>query len=584
MRQVVRPVLGVLCAVASIAAQASILPPNKLHLQDRLERMANITQEEFDAIINEIVDQYKPLAAAHGAALTTNKLWTNPTVNASANQKEDGRRWIINMYGGLARRSEVTPDGFALVVCHELGHHFAGFAFYDGTDWAASEGQSDYFATQACARKIWGAKAADNAKFREGVNPRVKARCDSAWKTEADQNLCYRAAKGGESLATLLAALGSSTPPRFETPDAKAVRATYVEHPDAQCRLDTYLAGALCTRNFDEAWIPGRKHRNGQTSVEAETQASRTSCMAANGFLEGVRPRCWYGPQLKFSNMVQVNESEVLKEHRGNANGVFEPGESAHLRFSFHNESAKLTSKIRGLLYSRTKGVTVENGLQRFPDIASGQTVSNAAPFVVKADPALACGSKVNLLMRARSNRGFAEFPVSFLLGRIQSTSFEAQQLGKAIPDGDGRGVQSVIDVEQEVKIDKVLVKLDVTHAYPSDLKIALILPDGKKRLIWNRGSSRSGEGIRDTIEVNLPSNSDAKGVWGIKAVDVAHGDAGTLNSWELIGQSAVCDDVPPEQSPGPDQYPGQGPDQGPGRNPDQAPAQDAGQVPAQHP
>ena len=27
------------------------------------------------------------------------------------------------MYGGLARRAEVTEDGFAMVLCHELGHH-----------------------------------------------------------------------------------------------------------------------------------------------------------------------------------------------------------------------------------------------------------------------------------------------------------------------------------------------------------------------------------------------------------------------------------------------------------------------------
>ena len=70
------------------------------------------------------------------------------TVNANASQR--GRTWIVNMYGGLARRPEITPDGFAMVLCHELGHHMGGFPFVSG--WAANEGQSDLFATLSCGR------------------------------------------------------------------------------------------------------------------------------------------------------------------------------------------------------------------------------------------------------------------------------------------------------------------------------------------------------------------------------------------------------------------------------------------------
>ena len=56
----------------------------------------------------------------------------------------------------------MTPDGFALVLCHELGHHLAGNPRVQA--WAANEGQSDYFSTQSCARELWSGETAENAK------------------------------------------------------------------------------------------------------------------------------------------------------------------------------------------------------------------------------------------------------------------------------------------------------------------------------------------------------------------------------------------------------------------------------------
>lgn len=276
-------------------ARASILPPNDLHLEDNPTILANLTQEEFNLIVNNIVDQYKPLALAHGGKLETKNLWDNNTVNASANQA--GNSWVINMYGGLARRPEVTPDGFAMVVCHELGHHLGGFPFVSG--WASNEGQSDYFATQACARKIWSAQGDENAKFRETVGAFEKEKCDTAWQVEAEQNLCYRVAAAGQSLGNLLATLNKGKLPDFSTPDAKVVRRMQNSHPPAQCRLDTYLRGALCSVTFDETLIPGKGHPKGHNSTEAEMDANMVSCALGTVVEFAARPACWFKSKLK---------------------------------------------------------------------------------------------------------------------------------------------------------------------------------------------------------------------------------------------------------------------------------------------
>ena len=135
--------------LVSNVSRAACFPPNKLHLTPSPLEKSNISQAKFNQIIDKAEQIYAPIIQSHRGKLVFNRLWKDNTVNASANQ--DGANWEVNMYGGLARRPEVTPDGFAMVVCHELGHHLGGYAFVNESEmtWAANEGQSDYFATHA---------------------------------------------------------------------------------------------------------------------------------------------------------------------------------------------------------------------------------------------------------------------------------------------------------------------------------------------------------------------------------------------------------------------------------------------------
>ncbi|MBX9766669.1 MAG: hypothetical protein K2X47_05305 [Bdellovibrionales bacterium] len=278
--------------------QQMTLPPNNLHLQDRLNRTANITEARFNEIIDQVMNYWYPIAKAKGVTLTVDKKWSDPTVNAFASQS--GNNWMVAMFGGLARRPEVTEDGFALVVCHELGHHFGGYAL-KGDRWAAAEGESDFFATNACAKVIWGSSAQENInfvrKFRNSIPKKVEENCTAAWpKSPAGQAWCARASAAGFSLAHLLATLGGDPTPSFDTPDKTVVTTTNNAHPKGQCRLDTYFAGALCNKAFDLNVIPGKGHPKGQQSPEAEMEARKYSCFAADNFKLGTRPACWFKP------------------------------------------------------------------------------------------------------------------------------------------------------------------------------------------------------------------------------------------------------------------------------------------------
>ncbi|MBF0443849.1 MAG: M48 family metalloprotease [Oligoflexales bacterium] len=274
------------------------MPENDLYLEDNLFN-ANMTEDTFNAILDNIKTYYEPIIQGHGATLVIERNWSDSTVNAYAYQ--EGTSWYIAMFGGMARRAEITEDGFAMVACHELGHHLAGFPFYpDGNEWAANEGQSDYFATLACARKIWpateraemeknGIKCASelpsNRVLADTVDPVAKEKCDSVYTDLCltDKYDCYRAAMAGYSLGNLLAVLGK-TKVSFSTPDKKVVTKTSNSHPAAQCRLDTYFAGALCNMSWQDSLIPAD-----------EKESTKVNC--AKGSV-AQRPLCWFKPTI----------------------------------------------------------------------------------------------------------------------------------------------------------------------------------------------------------------------------------------------------------------------------------------------
>jgi hypothetical protein len=277
------------------------LPPNHLDRYDLSKLSLGLTEDQFNQVIDQVSAFYAPVIKAHGAKFYVNRRWNDSTVNASAEQS--GSRWEVNMYGGLARRPEITQDAFVLVMCHELGHHLGGFPFFGDNDWAAVEGQADYFATEACAKNIWKNDTAGNLKAAQSVDAYAKDQCDLSWSTENQRDICYRTASAGASLANLFYALdqesGSNGPrPAFNTPDPTQVSSTDWDHPASQCRLDTYFEGALCSAAFDASKIPGRNNPSGQMSLDAERDASTVSCMHVSGYNTGLRPQCWFAPRM----------------------------------------------------------------------------------------------------------------------------------------------------------------------------------------------------------------------------------------------------------------------------------------------
>lgn len=299
---------SMLVLVASLALPslglATILPLNDLHRHDRVRRTKHIDEQKFLEIGERIGAHFAPIVSKHGGVLKMEMDWEDHTVNAYAKREEGSNEWIVHMFGGLARREEVTPDAFTMVVCHELGHHLAGYPFKEGR-WAASEGQSDYYASQVCARELWKNEHEENERARREVSKEVAFACNMNWRKREDRDLCYRVSNAGIALATLLSRINNRpVDPAMTSRDKSAVDFTFENHPDAQCRLDTYLSGALCNRPFDIEIIPGlpRGREEGRNTASAERHAMRFSCRQEKdldprrSIRYGARPLCWFKP------------------------------------------------------------------------------------------------------------------------------------------------------------------------------------------------------------------------------------------------------------------------------------------------
>jgi subtilisin-like proprotein convertase family protein len=533
---------GLLMATLFAAeAQASFLPQNNLHLQDNLLGFTNVEETEFNGIIDKVAKYYSPIVKSHGGTLNMIRDWNDSTVNAYAAQEMSN--WNVKMFGGLARRPEITPDGFTAVVCHEMGHHLGGFYFYanSSTEWAASEGQSDYFATHSCLPNIWRNEKDNNAKSRATASPFIRSQCDGVWHTTDAQNLCYRVASAGESLATMLSALRNGEAPKFETPDPKEVDVTSIEHPAAQCRLDTYLQGALCTQSFDEKIIPGRANRYGQNSKQVELLSQASSCHAAAGFAFGTRPRCWFAPRLQF-NALKIQQSDVY-EHRGNGNGILEPGEQVGVKLTLANNSEETTTGIAGMVFSRSADLSNVVRDITFPDLPPTATTTNASPFVLGISPNAKCGSVLRYSVRAQTNQGSIENLKTLQLGKLTESAAGASSELLTIPDG-GDEVFTAIEVPNSHSVTEVAVSVDVEHTYPKDLTLTLEAPNGQQIVVYNRGKNVENPDLKK-IKLTLRQpfvTSNAKGTWRLRARDFVARDSGFLKSWSLNLSHRACE------------------------------------------
>jgi hypothetical protein len=265
-----------------INGQSGFAPKNDMYIGVDEKGVSSITQEIFSKSMDRVYDIYAPIVKSKGGQLEMVKNWTSGEVNASASRSPvNPKIWTVEMFGGLARHPLMTTDGFMMVICHELGHQIGGAPII-ARDWAANEGQADYFASLKCLRRIL--EKDDNVGIVAGMNiePVVTKKCEAVYKSANEVAICQRIGTAAKVLAKILSGLDERSTVNHSTPDLKVVMRTNDNHPAAQCRLDTYFQGALCDKSF---------------SIDVDNKDPIIgSCVKRDGYIDGVRPLCWYKP------------------------------------------------------------------------------------------------------------------------------------------------------------------------------------------------------------------------------------------------------------------------------------------------
>ena len=228
-------------------------------------------------VITEFRTHFTALSLSRGLPL---EVHVNPLAlgtSARADVDEDGASITVDQ--GLLNSPRLTADGLRIILCHELGHilggaprknvpmEWDGLIADDGLSVVSSEGQADYYATLVCFRKL----VAGQAHHIEKVSAKKDCDLSHGANTEASK-ICQRAVLGSENFLLL----AQDFPIAINKPDASRAPALIRDmYPDRQCRLDTFVAGALCSTQTTEFSLD---FNNSAANECAQSQARRPAC------------------------------------------------------------------------------------------------------------------------------------------------------------------------------------------------------------------------------------------------------------------------------------------------------------------
>lgn len=133
----------------------------------------------------------------------------NPRINAEIKMKDN--QLVLELFGGMLTHSRMNEHSFQLLLCHELGHALGGPPLKSKTGWSSTEGQSDYYSGQTCARLL----GMDEATFIQGAL----------------------------DLTAIYAEVMREPYPQLELCEEIRVERTNYGYPTVQCRLETMMAG-----------------------------------------------------------------------------------------------------------------------------------------------------------------------------------------------------------------------------------------------------------------------------------------------------------------------------------------------------
>ena len=193
--------------------------------------------QDIDSIIKNM---YQPVFSRKGLSLSIRMADGNIGGGVrGAGTRKEGNRIAIVIDDKL--QHQVSKAGYALILCHEVGHYVAGTPYRAGG--ISAEGQADYWAMRACLGRIINQIEANSG----GVGQQL---CRG-------NQVCAKMANAGEEVGQWLNMLtGGRSRVSMLREDRNVVYRTNVMYPSVQCRLQTFK-NAIFNRPRPRCWYAG---------------------------------------------------------------------------------------------------------------------------------------------------------------------------------------------------------------------------------------------------------------------------------------------------------------------------------------
>jgi len=155
-----------------------------------------------------------------------------------------------------------------------------------------------------------------------------------------------------------------------------------------------------------------------------------------------------------------------------------------------------------------------------FTDPTDPGWFTNAAG--IRFNPSYGAG-RVDADAAVRMSRGWTT------LTRVQTAlAFYGQRMPLAIPDGDPEGVEVPLEIMGDLRVETVLLTVDIDHPARGELKIELVSPAGTVARLWSPHGDFS-RGLKHRFTSNAQWGEAAAGRWRIRMVDYVPGGSGGL-------------------------------------------------------
>ncbi|HEX8207773.1 MAG TPA: PKD domain-containing protein [Solirubrobacteraceae bacterium] len=229
-------------------------------------------------------------------------------------------------------------------------------------------------------------------------------------------------------------------------------------------------------------------------------------------------------------------------------------------------------SGATGTLMSPTPGVSVDAAVSPYPNTAAGGQAQNTKPFEATLAGNIPCGTLLQFTLTMNATGGSDATTFSIPTGSEGPSQPYPSAAGPQ-PLADATLQPGVTNAQLGViavgRVKRLMVTVgSLTHPRLSDLRLALVAPDGAEVVLAEAGTL-SGANMTNTVfssDASTPVTSATgpytgeyapagdlgafagrllSGTWALKVTDTVTGQTGTLSSWGIEASRAWCDGLP---------------------------------------